>query len=344
MMPARMARAPRATGRTSRTAPRLRRRIAHYYDTTQVLYSRLWSPRSVHYGFWENGTRRREDAVRNLDRCVARALDLPARSRVLDAGCGIGGTSLFLAEEHGHDVVGVTLSEVQLRSARRAAARSAAPIRPRFELADYLHSGLPDVSLDGVVAVESACYARRKRDFAAEAFRLLRPGGRLVVSDGFLNRPVERADRRAYGWLLEGLALPNLASVGGFTDDLLAQGFVDVRCADKFAEIMPSVRMIEVLSYIGVAVCAVPCRLGVFPATWLGHGMAGISQKRLFENRTVAYCVFVATKPGRENPRRASPASSNGDARAASGRRRRRSRSGRCGSCAAAPCRRECCR
>ena len=98
----------------SGTDETLKREIAAYYDETQVLYSHVWSPTGVHYGFWEPGTRTHEEAIRNTDRTVAERLRLRPGFRVLDAGCGIGGTSIFLAESQGVDVVGITLSEDQL--------------------------------------------------------------------------------------------------------------------------------------------------------------------------------------------------------------------------------------
>jgi SAM-dependent methyltransferase len=100
-----------------------KRTVARYYDEMQFLYSSLWSSSGVHYGFWEPGTRSRAQAIRNMDRLVACELALPLGSRVLDAGCGVGGTSMLLAEEHGLDVVGITISDDQLERARRAAPR-----------------------------------------------------------------------------------------------------------------------------------------------------------------------------------------------------------------------------
>src|SRR5262249_32314958 len=158
------------------TGEEVRRRVAAYYDTTQVLYSHLWSPNGVHYGLWENGTRGHTEAIRNLDRFVAARLDLAPGSRVLDAGCGVGGTSLYPAERRGIDVTGITLSRDQLRRAERARRASPARALARFEIGDYLATDFADGTFDGVIAIESSCYAEPKRAFLAEAFRVLKPG------------------------------------------------------------------------------------------------------------------------------------------------------------------------
>jgi cyclopropane fatty-acyl-phospholipid synthase-like methyltransferase len=272
------------------------RRIARYYDETQVLYTRLWSRDGVHYGLWDASTRGRREAIRNLDRCVARELSLPAGSRVLDAGCGVGGTSLFLARQHQYHMTGLTLSQHQLRVARRSAASLPAAQRPAFLLRDYLDTGLGGGSFDGAFAIESACYAESTPALLRELHRVLRPGGRLVVTDGFRRR-LEPADAPRYARLLRGFALTHLADADEFEAQLHDAGFSDVRRSDKRTEILPSAAAIERLSWLGIAVCALPCALGLFPRAWLDHGLAGISQRPLFERGSIQYCVFSATKP-----------------------------------------------
>lgn len=158
-------------------------------------------------------------------------------------------------------------------------------------------TGFSGASFDGIVAIESVCYAEPKEDFLTEAFRLLKPGGRLVVCDGFLAERVSVDQRRRYARFLDGFALEGLATVAGFKTGLRASGFSNVRCQDRTAAIMPSALIIEALSLIGLAVCTVPCWLGLFPKAWFRHGLTGVAQRRLFQRGTFTYCVFTATKP-----------------------------------------------
>ncbi len=276
-----------------------RAQVADYYDRMQVFYDLVWSRRDVHFGLWERGTFRRAEALRNAQRIAARGLALAPGSWVLDAGCGVGGTSVFLAEEHHLKVVGCGVSLRQLQRAQQLAERSTATHRPRFLICDYVCSAFRDAFFDGAVAIESACHADSKSHFLSEMARVLRPGGRLVVIDGFVNKleltHEERADLERY---MRGVAVPGLARVDEFRDALARAGFEDIQCTDRRRSVLPSAFLIEAMSLAAVTACAPLFAAGLLPRLWLRHGLAGLSQRRLFQRGTLAYCVFIARRRG----------------------------------------------
>jgi cyclopropane fatty-acyl-phospholipid synthase-like methyltransferase len=272
---------------------------ADYYDRMQVFYDLVWSRHDVHFGIWERSTYCLAEALRNVQRIAARSLALTPGSWVLDAGCGVGGTSIFLAEESQLNVVGCSVSLRQLQRAQKLAEHSAALHRPRFLISDYVCSAFRDEFFDGAVAIESACHANSKSDFLAEMARVLRPGGSLVVIDGFINKleltREERSDLERY---MRGVALPGLARVDEFRGALELAGFEDVQCTDRRRAVLPSAFLVEAMCLAAVTACGPLFAMGLLPRLWLRHGLAGLSQRRLFQRGTLAYCVFVARKRG----------------------------------------------
>ena len=190
--------------------------IADYYDKHQSVYSRFWSPDALHYGFWFGGTKNLQEATLNTNRFVARALSIRSTDHVLDAGCGVGGSSAYIAETSGARVTGVTLSEVQLDIARKRFAGSVAASRLEILKRNYCSTGFEDGEFSKIFGIESVCHANRKRDFLEEAWRLLSPGGRIAVVDAFLaRRRLSPAEQTVYSRSMSGWVVPNLESVGG---------------------------------------------------------------------------------------------------------------------------------
>jgi tocopherol O-methyltransferase len=108
--------------------------------------------------------------------------EVPAGSRVLDVGCGIGGPALHLAGTLGCTVEGVTLSAAQAARATERAAEAGLAQRARFVQQDVMTNSYPDGSFDVVWAMEVLMHIEDRAAFYREMMRLLRPGGRLAVA------------------------------------------------------------------------------------------------------------------------------------------------------------------
>ncbi len=106
---------------------------------------------------------------------------------VLDVGCGLGGGALFWAQEFGAKVTAVTCVPSHVEWVARFAAHAGVAARVRPLLCDALE--IPGENcFDAAVAVDSLCHMPRKALFHRLS-RLLRPGGRVFVTDCFLVRP-----------------------------------------------------------------------------------------------------------------------------------------------------------
>jgi cyclopropane fatty-acyl-phospholipid synthase-like methyltransferase len=115
--------------------PAVRWRIMRYNEETQHFYDLFWTEahtRSMSYGPWGSTTFTRRRAFENQNRASAAALRVDVADVVLEAGCGIDGTTVWLAAAYGVRAVGIGLCRNQVERARRIAARCGEPALRRL--------------------------------------------------------------------------------------------------------------------------------------------------------------------------------------------------------------------
>ena len=125
---------------------------------------------------------------------MARLLELGAKGRFLDIGTGPGHIPLLICEEvPGSSVLGVDLSENMLLHAERHREASAFADRIEYQLMDAKDLDLPDGHFNAVYSNTILHHIQDPRPFLSEAYRMLRPGGALLIRDHF--RPQSEARR-----------------------------------------------------------------------------------------------------------------------------------------------------
>ena len=127
---------------------------------------------------------------------------LPAGSRVLDVGCGIGGSARILARDYGLNVLGISISPAQVE---RATQLTPSGLTCRFQVMDALDLQLPDQSFDAVWSVEAGPHMPDKQRYADELLRVLRPGGLLAVADWNRRDPSDGGMTRTERWVMRQL-------------------------------------------------------------------------------------------------------------------------------------------
>lgn len=273
---------------------------AKHYDDCYWDYRTAWFDNenlALHYGYWDKNTKTHSQALLNKNRIIAEIAGIKPEDHVLDAGCGIGGSSIWLAKHVGCRATGITVSAKQVEHAKRNAKRHGVSDKVDFYEADFCKTPFPDESFDVVWAVESSCYAIDKRDFFRESYRLLRKGGTLIACDGYTTRrEFNEEEWRAVMDCLNGWAVPNLASVEEYQAGMEECGFRDVHITEATAETMPSSRRMY-----RIALWTYPMQLTM---QWLGlrskaqtaNFKVALAQYKVFRDGLVRYCIFRAKK------------------------------------------------
>lgn len=272
--------------------------IVDFYNETAWEYRFFWSDFNLHYGFYDDVHTSHREAMENSNRIYAEKLGVDETDTVLDVGTGRGGLPIHVAEHAGADVHGIDIDPLHLREARENARERGVSESIEFSLGNYLEIPYPDDSFDAVSGIETVCHTDRKRKFLREARRVLKPGGRLMVSDGYMNRStLSREETEKVRKMLDGWAVPSLAHVDDFRDALEDLGFTNIAFDDHYDRILPSSRRQWWLSLGVTPMLKLASILGVKSETSVDQGVTLYHQYSVIRDRIAVHGDFTAELP-----------------------------------------------
>ncbi len=218
------------------TCPKIEKAvIRNHYDVVTPFYRLFWGPH-IHHGYWEADEPSRL-AQEQLTVTLATQAGIFDGAVVYDIGCGMGGSSRWLAKHHYCRVTGVTLSPIQRSWATLVTRLVTGTPRPTYLAADAEQLELPAASADFVWSIECTEHLFDKPAFFRRAAGWLKPGGRFALGAWLAgNPPLSEEQIELARTVCRGMFCPSLGSQDDYVGWFEAAGMKMVSreiCTDK---------------------------------------------------------------------------------------------------------------
>jgi tocopherol O-methyltransferase len=218
----------------------LYQQIADFYDSSSQLWESIWGEH-MHHGYYGRGGKikldRRQAQIDLIEELLTWG-NVRKATHILDVGCGIGGSTLYLAEKFHGEAAGITLSPVQAARASARAQEVNLDQKVSFQVADALKTPFPDHNFDLVWSLESGEHMPDKCQFLRECYRVLQPGGTFLMAT-WCHRPttslagnLTEEEIKLLNEIYRVYCLPYVISLPEYADIAREIGFQEVKIDD----------------------------------------------------------------------------------------------------------------
>lgn len=275
--------------------------IADYYNNTNLEYNLVlgrWRHQSMHYGYFDKNHHHFKSAITNMNRVISQKAGIKAGMHVLDADCGVGGTAIWLAQNLGCHVTGINIIPHQVHLAQRSADKHGLTHLVNFQTQDYTHTNFPNNHFDIVLAQESLSHCPQKPLFLKEAFRILKPNGKLVVADYCTTKTqYQPAQQQLIDTFCQGWAMPNLPTVVTYRQWLVKIGLTKIHFYNISTHVLPFSRWLAHTTQLLLPLARIAKFFRIMNQSEIKNAQAAIAQYQTLRQNLWQHTIFTAQKP-----------------------------------------------
>ncbi|KAJ4950358.1 hypothetical protein NE237_027190 [Protea cynaroides] len=231
----------------------LKKGIAELYDESSGMWEDIWGDH-MHHGFYDSNVTssisdHRSAQIRMIEETLrfAGVSEDPIKKpmAIVDVGCGIGGSSRYLARKYGAKCQGITLSPVQAQRAQSLASAQGLADKVSFQVADALNQPFPDGQFDLVWSMESGEHMPDKTKFVSELVRVAAPGAFIIIVT-WCHRDLSPSEdslqpeeKNLLNKICDSYYLPAWCSSADYVNLLQSHSLQDIKVADWSEYVAP---------------------------------------------------------------------------------------------------------
>ncbi len=271
--------------------------VKYYQNPESRLGYTIFTWDTKHFGYYPDRKPNitEKTAQRLMMDLVAEKLEMKAGERVLDAGCGRGTTSCFLAEKYGAEITGIDIVPFELEIAKKKAAKLINSGKIRFMRQDYSHTDFANSMFDKIFTLETLVHSENAAKTLREFHRLLKPEGKLALFEYSVSPPDEflHEERKLFKLICKGSAMNSLPVM---EHDHLARlvtisGFRVISDTDITGNMLPSLERFYKYAYLPYQIIK---RLGLREK--FVNTTAGVEFYKMGKKGLIRYRIIIAGK------------------------------------------------
>lgn len=253
----------------------------------------------MNYGYWDSKVNSRVESLNRLYEKISEKLGNFSRdTKLLDAGCGVGEACRWFATNKKYSVTGVTISKRQVEFAKKIFKNSKLNNKLRIIEGDYTKLSFDNNTFNCAIAVETICHLEDRTPFYQEIFRVLKPGGKLVVAEYTTNKPLSfNEDVQRMRRLEEGWAMNPFWSENKHLEAMKEIGFENVSVERYSDKTVKSAKFLYKHSIPGILLYRILKLFGLVTRKQLKNAVACRCQWETKKKGLWDHSMFVAQKP-----------------------------------------------